>query len=109
MKKMINKYIRNHKLSLIAHEEITAMIHSDNDVAYYFYKCEMNMTHKMVQMFENNGFNSENINEKVHVVIGMIDNLCHEIVSTSIFFSFNLSAYLFIFAGFVVANSTFII
>ena len=38
MKNMIKRYISNHKLSAIAHEEITAMTHSDKDVAYYFHK-----------------------------------------------------------------------
>ena len=77
---MIAKYIGNHKLSKTAHEEITAMAHSDKDIAYFFYKREMDMTHKIVSALSENGFNIANINEKVHIVIGLIDNLCHEIV-----------------------------
>lgn len=80
MKDMIAKYIGNHKLSKTAHEEITAMTHSDKDIAYFFYKREMDMTHKIVSTLSENGFNIANINEKVHIVIGLIDNLCHEIV-----------------------------
>ena len=80
MKDMIAKYIGNHKLSKTAHEEITAMTHSDKDIAYFFYKREMEMTHKIVSALTENGFNIANINEKVHIVIGLIDNLCHEIV-----------------------------
>jgi len=80
MKDMIAKYIGNHKLSKTAHEEITAMTHSDKDIAYFFYKREMDMTHKIVSALTENGFNIANINEKVHIVIGLIDNLCHEIV-----------------------------
>ena len=80
MKDMIAKYIGNHKLSKTAHEEITAMAHSDKDIAYFFYKREMDMTHKIVSALTENGFNIANINEKVHIVIGLIDNLCHEIV-----------------------------
>ena len=80
MKDMIAKYIGNHKLSKTAHEEITAMTHSDKDIAYFFYKREMDMTHKIVLSLTENGFNIANINEKVHIVIGLIDNLCHEIV-----------------------------
>ena len=33
---MIDKYIKNHKLSKSTHEEIMAMVHSDKDVAYYY-------------------------------------------------------------------------
>ena len=80
LKDMITKYIGNHKLSKTAHEEITAMTHSDKDIAYFFYKREMDMTHKIVSALTENGFNIANINEKVHIVIGLIDNLCHEIV-----------------------------
>ena len=47
MKSMIKRYISNHKLSAIAHEEITAMTHSDKNIAYYFYKKEIEMTNKI--------------------------------------------------------------
>ena len=80
IKDMINKFISNHKLSAIAHEEITAMTHSDKDVAFYFYKREMEMTNKFATILIDNGFTISNLNEKVHIVIGLIDNLCHEIV-----------------------------
>lgn len=80
IRNVIEKYIANHKLSQIAHEEIMAMIHSDKDIAYYFYKREIDMTYQISQILEDNGFEKENLNEKVHIVIGIIDNLCHEIV-----------------------------
>lgn len=37
LKQMIDKYVKNHKISKAAHEEITAMIHSNTEVASYFY------------------------------------------------------------------------
>lgn len=80
MKNMIKRYISNHKLSAIAHEEITAMTHSDKDVAFYFHKKEMEMTNKISNILVENNFKITNINEKVHIVIGLTDNLCHEIV-----------------------------
>lgn len=80
LKKMIDKYIKNHKLSKSTHEEIMAMVHIDKDVAYYYYKREMDMTKKITEFLEQNGFNTKNINEKVHIIIGMVDNLCHEVV-----------------------------
>ena len=78
--KMIKKYISNHKLSLTAHEEITSMIHSDKDVAFYFYKREMEMTNIISNILIKNNFEIENMNEKVHIIIGLVENLCHEIV-----------------------------
>ncbi len=80
IKKMINSFIQNHKLSQSAHEEIMAMAHSDKDVAFYFHKREMEMTVKIYDLFVKNGFNDKNLMEKSHICIGLIDNLCHEIV-----------------------------
>lgn len=80
MKNMIQKYIDNHKLSQVAHEEIMAMTHSDKEIAYYFYKREIDMTYKISKMLKDNGFRKDNLDERVHIVIGIIDNLCHEIV-----------------------------
>lgn len=80
IKDMIKKFISNHKLSAIAHEEITAMTHSDKDVAFYFNKREMEMTNKLATILTENGFKLSNMNEKVHIIIGLIDNLCHETV-----------------------------
>lgn len=80
IRKMINHFIKNHKLSQSAHEEIMAMAHSDKDVAYYFHKREMEMTKKIYNLLIENGFDDINLLEKSHIVIGLIDNLCHEIV-----------------------------
>ncbi len=80
LKYIIQTFISDHKLSESAHEEITAMVHSDKDVAYFFYKREMEMTEKFSKMLEENNIITDNILEKVHIVIGLIDNLCHEIV-----------------------------
>lgn len=80
IRKMIEKYIENHKLSQSAHEELMSMTHSDKDVAYYFYKRELDMTYTITDILKKNGFDDKYLNEKVHVVIGIIDNLCHEVV-----------------------------
>ena len=77
---MIDKFIKNHKISKTAHEEIIAMIHSDQEVAQIFHNSEMEMANKVTSILLENGFKSENLSEEVHVAIGMIDNLCHEIV-----------------------------
>ena len=78
--KMIDSFIQNHKLSQSAHEEIMAMVHSDKTVAFYFRKQEMEMTIKIYDLLVKSGFTDNNLMEKSHIAIGMIDNLCHEIV-----------------------------
>ena len=76
----ITKYVKNHKVSKAAHEEIMAMVHSDKDVAKYFYECELKVTRTIKKYLMSSNFNDNNLTEKAHVVIGIIDNLCHEII-----------------------------
>ena len=80
IKNMINNYINNHKVSKVAHEEIMSMVHSDKDIAAYYYKRELEMTENLKELLIDNNFKDKNLEEKVHIVIGMIDNLCHEII-----------------------------
>ena len=77
---MINRFIENHKLSQKAHEEIMAMTHSDKAVADFFHERELYMTDSIVNLLLQNGINSKNLEEKVHISIHLIDDLCHEIV-----------------------------
>ena len=79
LKKMIKQYISNHKLSNIAHEEIMSMVHSDKLVAEYYYRRELEMTNTIKEILLSNNFKDNYLNEKVHIMIGLIDNLCHEI------------------------------
>ncbi len=78
IRNMIENYVSNHKVSKIAHEEIMAMVHSDKDIADYYYKRELEMTDALKTILIKNNFNEQNLYEKVHVMIGLIDNLCHE-------------------------------
>ena len=64
IKSIINRYITNHKLSEVAHEEIMSMTHSDKDVAFYFHKKEMEMTDKLSNLLLENNFNLTNLKEK---------------------------------------------
>lgn len=80
LKNMINAFIENHKLSQVAHEEIMAMTHSDKEIAEFFQENEMAMTTNISNLLLKNGFDSNNLDEKVHIAIHLIDDLCHEIV-----------------------------
>lgn len=79
LKQMIQHYISNHKVSNVAHEEIMAMVHSDKTVAEYYYKRELEMTNSLKGILLKNNFKDDNLIEKVHIMMGLIDNLCHEI------------------------------
>lgn len=80
MNDMIKRYTENHLVSKIAHEEIMAMVHSDKKVAEYYYKRELEMTDFIKNLLLNRGITDEFLSEKVHVMIGMVDNLCHEVI-----------------------------
>ncbi len=80
LRDMIKHYINNHKASNVAHEEIMSMVHSDKNVAKYYYDRELEMTNFIKEQLVKNGFKDENLFEKVHIMVGLIDNLCHEII-----------------------------
>ena len=80
IKNIIKYYVNNHKVSNIAHEEIMSMIHSDKKIAEYYYNRELEMTNSIKELLINNNFKDDNLSEKVHIMIGLIDNLCHEII-----------------------------
>lgn len=80
LRNMINTFIENHKLSQIAHEEIMAMTHSDKEIAEFFQENEMAMTKNISKILLDNSFDARNLDEKVHIAIHLIDDLCHEIV-----------------------------
>ncbi len=79
LKQMIKHYISNHKVSNEAHEEIMSMVHSDKRVAEYYYKRELEATDSLKNILLNNNFKDNNLLEKVHIMMGLIDNLCHEV------------------------------
>ena len=80
IKSMINIFIQNHTISKKAHEELMAMSHLDEDVSDIFKNSEIKMTEKIVKILENNNIYLKNAKEKIHIIVGIIDNFCHEIV-----------------------------
>lgn len=80
IRKIISQFVKNHKLSQAAHQEITAMAHSDKEVALLFNENEIEMTNVITELLTKNGFDFSDLSERVHIIIGLIDNICHEIV-----------------------------
>ena len=77
---MIDSFIDTHKMSKKAHEELIAMSHIDDEINQIFKDNELKMNEKIVNTLKYNNFNVKNLNEKVHIIIGLIDNFCHETV-----------------------------
>lgn len=78
--KLLDSFINKHTLSKKAHEEMMALSHLDEDIAQIFHDKEMITTKKIVEVLEKNKIDSNNLIEKVHIIIGIVENYCHEIV-----------------------------
>lgn len=80
LEKMIDIFIKTHDLKKTSHEQLMAMSCLDNDIANIFNEQEMLVTEKISTILVNSGFSNDNIKEKVHVIVGIIENFCHEVV-----------------------------
>ena len=78
--KMLDNFIKTHTMKKEAHEELMAMSYLDTEISAIFNKSEIELTDKISNILVESGFSSEQIREKVHVIIGIVDNYCHEVV-----------------------------
>ncbi len=77
---VIGEYIKCHNISLKAHEELLAMSHLDSEVFNVLKDAELMMTKKVASIFEDKGYQIDDVKEKLHVITNIIDNFCHEVV-----------------------------
>lgn len=77
---MLNLFIKKHTLSKKAHEEMIALTHMDSDIANIYHENEIQVTNMIVDVLKSNDICSDNLFEKVHIIIGIVENYCHEIV-----------------------------
>ena len=80
LENMINTFIKKHTLSKNAHEEMIALSHLDDDISKIFKDKEIKTTNIIVDTLKNNNINADNLVEKVHIIIGIVENYCHEVV-----------------------------
>ena len=80
LENIIDEFVKKHNISKKAHSELMAMEHLDEDVSNIFKDNEINITKKIVSLLEENNIYLDNAYEKIHIIYGIIDNLCHEIV-----------------------------
>ncbi len=77
---LIDVFIKKHTLSKKAHEEMIALSHLDSDIAKIFHDKELLTTKRIVKVLNANNINDQYLLEKVHIVIGIVENFCHEVV-----------------------------
>ncbi len=80
LNEMLDIFIKQHTLSKNAHEEMIALSHLDPDIAEIFHQKELDTTTIIVKTLKENNIFSENLSEKVHIIIGIVENYCHEVV-----------------------------
>lgn len=80
LEQIIDKFIESHKISKKAHEELMSQTYIDEEINNIFKQNEIDLTNKIVKALEYNEFKTENIIEKVHIIIGIVENFCHEVV-----------------------------
>ena len=80
LNEMLDIFIKQHTLSKNAHEEMIALSHLDSDIAEIFHQKELDTTTVIVKTLKENNISSENLFEKVHIIIGIVENYCHEVV-----------------------------
>ena len=79
LEKIIHSLIKSHNLSSSAHNEIMALASTDEQVAKIFQDSEIELTNKLIDILTQNGLKFDNMREKVHIVINLVDDLCHEV------------------------------
>lgn len=79
IKKIITTLIQCHNISRSAHNEILALALLDEEVGKIFHDSEIELTDRLIEIFTNNGLKFDNMREKVHIIINIVDDLCHEI------------------------------
>ena len=77
---IIDSFISSHTISKKAHEELIAMSHIDEDISEIFNESEMRMTENIASLLKKNGIQLSNSLEKIHIIYGILDNYCHEVV-----------------------------
>jgi len=80
LSEMLDVFIKRHTLSEKAHEEMIALSHLDKDIAQIFHDKEIASTEAIVNVLNKNNIYSDNLFEKVHIIIGIVEDYCHEVV-----------------------------
>lgn len=80
IKKIIDYLLNCHTISSFAHNEIMALAYEDEEIAKFFQDSEIELTNVIIETLTKKGFQFDDMREKIHIAINLIDNLCHEIV-----------------------------
>ena len=80
LKSLILASIEAHRRNSLAHEEIVAMSHIDEDIHNLFIESEHKIVDRILVFFENIGINGPHMHDKVHIAYNLMESLCHEYI-----------------------------
>lgn len=80
LKELIISSIDAHTKYSLAHEEMIAMSHLDEDIHNMFIESEHKIVDRVLVFLESVGINGPHMHEKVHIMYNLIESLCHEYV-----------------------------
>ena len=69
-----------HTMNKSVHEEMQALAHTDKEISELFCDFQSNMASYTVKLMEEFDLYPTNAYEKAHLIIDIMENLCHEIV-----------------------------
>ena len=72
MNKTYHSYVKK------AHQELTALENLDNDIEQILKNSEVTFSEKLYHLFRNNNISDNNLKEKTHLIVNLIDNFAHE-------------------------------
>lgn len=75
---ILDSCVKNHDISKDSHKNLMAMTQLDEEIAAIFNNYEIDITNKVHSILKDNGYNISL--EKIHILIGIVDDYCHEIV-----------------------------
>ena len=77
---LIDSTIKNHKKYKLQHEELIALVHQDKELSKLYQESEWKITKEVVSYLEKNNITLTSPLEKIHIMLGLIDNLAHEVI-----------------------------
>lgn len=80
LKRLISILIKQKELTKVANEELKSLSYSDKDINKLFLNRKEMLANRIVKILEFNDFKIDNILEKVYLIIGLVENLCNEII-----------------------------
>lgn len=77
---LINTIATSHTLTKSVHDEIASLSKTDDEIGRFYYKLEKEMQQKIITIMHELNIQPSNINEKVHIIINLVESIVHESV-----------------------------